>query len=563
MAIAARFPESYRGNFSPAEALRDTGRIAQLERRHRSPSTSAATPAGQPTQAALKIHHLGAPMALSRRVPVLENMGFQRHQRAHLRVRATSAAGTVFCTTWTRRTARRAIDLADAARCSRTSSWPSGTARADNDGFNALAQTAGLVVARDRAAARLWPLSAADRHSLDPGYIAGALHRYPGIARALLRAVRRALRAGLKQRERRRGQHLEADRGGAGNVASLDEDTIFRAFRNLIEATCAPISTRRSAMTSGRSLAIKLESAAIDGLPSRGRSARSSSTAPRWRACICASARSRAAACAGRTGRRTSAPRCSAWSRRSTSRTPSSCRPAPRAASSRSGCPPAQPRRDFEAGTAAYIGFISGCCRSPTTSKAARSCRRQGVVRHDGDDPYLVVAADKGTATFSDTANGIALKHGFWLGDAFASGGSAGYDHKAMGITARGAWEAVKRHFREMDVDIQTSRSASSASATCRATCSATACCCRAQTRLVAAFDHRDIFIDPDPDPAARSPSASGCSRCRARAGRTTTRRRSPRAAAIFSRSQKPIDASAGGGRRDRARQGDAPRRPR
>ena len=79
-----------------------------------------------------------------------------------------------------------------------------------------------------------------------------------------------------------------------------------------------------------------------------------------------------------------------------------------------------------------------------------------GVVRRDRDDPYFVVAADKGTATFSDTANGISAAHGFWLDDAFASGGSAGYDHKKMGITARGAWEAVKRHFREMNRDIQT-----------------------------------------------------------------------------------------------------------
>src|SRR3974390_545474 len=80
----------------------------------------------------------------------------------------------------------------------------------------------------------------------------------------------------------------------------------------------------------------------------------------------------------------------------------------------------------------------------------------ENVVRHDGDDPYLVVAADKGTAAFSDIANSISIEHDYWLGDAFASGGSAGYDHKAMGITARGAWEAVKRHFREMDVDIAT-----------------------------------------------------------------------------------------------------------
>ena len=102
------------------------------------------------------------------------------------------------------------------------------------------------------------------------------------------------------------------------------------------------------------------------------------------------------------------------------------------------------------------------------------------VVRHDDDDPYLVVAADKGTATFSDIANAISEEHGFWLGDAFASGGSAGYDHKGMGITARGAWESVKRHFREMDVDItHDAVHRRSASATCRATCSATACCAR------------------------------------------------------------------------------------
>ena len=101
-------------------------------------------------------------------------------------------------------------------------------------------------------------------------------------------------------------------------------------------------------------------------------------------------------------------------------------------------------------------------------------------MRHDGDDPYLVVAADKGTATFSDIANDLAIAHDFWLGDAFASGGSAGYDHKKIGITARGAWESVKRHFREMDVDIaQDAVHASSASATCRATCSATACCAK------------------------------------------------------------------------------------
>ena len=124
------------------------------------------------------------------------------------------------------------------------------------------------------------------------------------------------------------------------------------------------------------------------------------------------------------------------------------------------------------------------------------------VVRHDGDDPYLVVAADKGTATFSDIANGVSAEYGFWLGDAFASGGSEGYDHKAMGITARGAWEAVKRHFRELGTDIQddrlhrgrrrrhVGRRLRQRHAAARSTSS-----------WSRAFDHRHIFLDPDPDP--------------------------------------------------------------
>ena len=114
---------------------------------------------------------------------------------------------------------------------------------------------------------------------------------------------------------------------------------------------------------------------------------------------------------------------------------------------------------------------------SPTTSSRARSSHPDGVRVHDEDDTYLVVAADKGTAAFSDTANEIAVRRGFWLGDAFASGGSAGYDHKALGITAKGAWESVKRHFRELGLDPERTRSRRSASATCRATSSATACC--------------------------------------------------------------------------------------
>jgi glutamate dehydrogenase len=124
------------------------------------------------------------------------------------------------------------------------------------------------------------------------------------------------------------------------------------------------------------------------------------------------------------------------------------------------------------------------------------------VVRRDGDDPYLVVAADKGTATFSDIANGIAVEHGFWLGDAFASGGSAGYDHKKMGITARGAWELVKRHFRELGRDIQTQDFTAVGIGDMSGDVFGNGMLQSRHTRLIAAFDHRHIFVDPDPDPA-------------------------------------------------------------
>src|SRR5262249_32034418 len=127
--------------------------------------------------------------------------------------------------------------------------------------------------------------------------------------------------------------------------------------------------------------------------------------------------------------------------------------------------------------------------------------RPENVVRQDDDDPYLVVAADKGTATFSDIANAISREHRFWLDDAFASGGSAGYDHKRMGITARGAWESVKRHFREMDLDIGNTPFSAGGIGDMSGDVFGNAMLQERTMKLVAAFDHRDIFIDPAPDP--------------------------------------------------------------
>ena len=123
------------------------------------------------------------------------------------------------------------------------------------------------------------------------------------------------------------------------------------------------------------------------------------------------------------------------------------------------------------------------------------------IVRHDEDDPYLVVAADKGTATFSDIANAVSAEYGFWLGDAFASGGSAGYDHKKMGITARGAWECVKRHFRELGADIQATDFTAVGVGDMSGDVFGNGMLLSPHTRLLAAYNHLHIFVDPEPDP--------------------------------------------------------------
>ncbi|MFD1718737.1 NAD-glutamate dehydrogenase [Georgenia deserti] len=156
----------------------------------------------------------------------------------------------------------------------------------------------------------------------------------------------------------------------------------------------------------------------------------------------------------------------------------------------------------YEAGTQAYRLFVSSLLDVTDTVVDDAVVPPQRLVRHDADDPYLVVAADKGTAAFSDVANAVARDYGFWLDDAFASGGSTGYDHKKMGITARGAWEAVKRHFRELGLDTQREEFTVAGVGDMSGDVFGNGMLLSEHIRLVAAFDHRHIFLDPDPDPA-------------------------------------------------------------
>ena len=153
-------------------------------------------------------------------------------------------------------------------------------------------------------------------------------------------------------------------------------------------------------------------------------------------------------------------------------------------------------------GIACYRIFISGLLDLTDNLKDGAVVPPQNVVRHDGDDPYLVVAADKGTATFSDIANGIAAEYGFWLDDAFASGGSAGYDHKGMGITAKGGWVSVQRHFRERGIDVQKDDVTVIGIGDMAGDVFGNGLLLSESLQMVAAFNHMHIFIDPNPDAA-------------------------------------------------------------
>ena len=160
------------------------------------------------------------------------------------------------------------------------------------------------------------------------------------------------------------------------------------------------------------------------------------------------------------------------------------------------------PRASKDEGTRQYVTFVRSMLEVTDNLVDGTVVHPDHVVVHDEDDPYLVVAADKGTATFSDTANAISAEYGFWLGDAFASGGSTGYDHKELGITARGAWESVKRHFREIGTDVMNEPFTVVGIGDMSGDVFGNGMLYSDQICLVAAFDHRHVFVDPSPHPA-------------------------------------------------------------
>ena len=503
--IAARFPDSYRSAFSPAEALADAARIASI-----GPESPIAIDyyrhADQaPNQAALKIHHHGEPVPLSRRVPILENMGFRVISERTFAVAELDGERAFIHDMELENAFGAPIDLSDNGTIFEEVFLGVWRGEADNDAYNALAQTAAL------RAREIVVLRAYGRYLQQAGipqsqdFIASVLNRYPVIARYLhAMFLARFDPAAGEDREAKQAALKASVKEALDAVPSLDDDTILRRYLNLIESSLRTNFFAAPSTEAECSLAIKLESGALDGLPE-----------PRpWREIFVYGAEVEGVHLrfgpVARGGLR--------WSDRAQDyRTEVlglvKAQQVKNAVIVPVGAkggfypkrPPLEGGRDaiFANGIRAYKNFISSLLSITDNLEGDKVVPPSGVVRHDDDDPYFVVAADKGTATFSDTANSISQDHGFWLDDAFASGGSAGYDHKKMGITARGAWEAVKRHFREMDRDIQTSPFTVVGVGDMSGDVFGNGMLLSPKTRLLAAFDHRDIFLDPDPDEAA------------------------------------------------------------
>jgi glutamate dehydrogenase len=376
--------------------------------------------------------------------------------------------------------------------------------RISDDGFNALVLDAQLTwqqVFMLRAYAKYLRQA---KFSFSLEYMARALRSHAAIARLLVRLFESrfdpARQTGAAERDEAITEEI---RGALDGVASLDQDRILRSYLGLILATLRT-NYFSTAFGSVPFLVVKLSSREVPGLPPPWPQFEMFVYSPRFEA-----VHLRFASVA-RGGLR--------WSDR-----PEDFRTeisdlakaqevknsviVPSGAKGGFVCkrlPDPADRDGYAAEVlACYRMFITAMLDVTDNLEAGRVVPPADVVRHDGDDPYLVVAADKGTATFSDFANEIALARGFWLGDAFASGGSAGYDHKKMGITARGAWESVRYHFATLGVDVDTDVFTVAGVGDMSGDVFGNGMLLSPHIRLVAAFDHRHVFLDPDPDPAA------------------------------------------------------------
>jgi len=492
-------PDGYRARTSPEDGAADILRLSGLEDDCDRGVRIWRSELDPPGQLHLKTYRRDALIPLSDAVPVLENFGFRVLEEMptalgggalgyihDFRLEIGSEANLEAIIA-------RVGEIENAIACVLSGA-------SEDDEFNQLTLFVGLD-AKPVQWLRAW-----FRYLRQTGSAFGlitvvdALRRAPRATAALIQLFIAAHDPAVRsRREAKIDKQREAFDDALTGVKSIDDDRILRRLRALVEAI---VRTNAFAEAAREAVAFKIDSSQVPGLPA---------PVP-WREIWVYSPRVEGIHLRGgpiaRGGLR--------WSdRRDDFRTEilglMKAQMVKNAVIVPTGAkggfypkqlPPASSRDAWLAeGTESYRIFIRSCLSITDNLVNDKPVHPANVVIHDGEDPYFVVAADKGTASFSDIANAIALDHGFWLGDAFASGGSNGYDHKAMGITARGAWISVQRHFLEIGVDVQTDPVTVVGCGDMSGDVFGNGMLLSKALKLIAAFDHRHIFIDPDPDP--------------------------------------------------------------
>jgi glutamate dehydrogenase len=542
--FADRFSAGYQEDVDPVRAADDVHKLELLTPRDSAPEFALGeSSTHRPDRLRFTTFSGVDPIPLHVALPILENLGFKVMSERVYPVLVPDRS------MWIQDFELEAADaqaLASSASGERLKECFAQVFRgaADNDGFNSFVVSAGL----DWREAAL--LRAYCKYILQIGlpfsqaYMHNVLGRFPDFCRALIEQFRRRFDPNLPAAEREEKQ-TAAERiilEELDLTTSLDDDRILRAFASAVGATVRTSFFQFESGAPKPYVSFKLDARLIPELPR-----------PRPMFEIFVYSR-RVEGVHLRTSR--IARGGIRWSdRREDFRTEvlglmkaqqvKNTVIVPSGAKGGFVCkqlPPGDREAVHREVVACYTTFIRALLDLTDNIVDGRNVTPDRVVARDEPDPYLVVAADKGTATFSDIANGLSAEYGFWLGDAFASGGSAGYDHKKMGITARGGWEAVKRHFRELGLDTQRQRFTVAGIGDMSGDVLGNGLLMSNQIKLVAAFNHQHIFIDPDPDPASSFKERQRLFRLPRSSWDDYDRSKLSRGGGIYSRQSKSIE---------------------
>ncbi|HEX9557342.1 MAG TPA: NAD-glutamate dehydrogenase domain-containing protein, partial [Reyranella sp.] len=507
------FPSIYRDSFDAGQAVADLA-LLQAALSGRPLGVRLDREPGLPAHRfTLRLFHPREPIALSDILPLLENLGLRVLSEAPFVLGAPAGGpgddAVALQVLSVETMDKSAVDLAAAGpRLAETLDrlWVGAL---ENDGLNRLVLGAGLAwreVAILRAYAKYLRQTGI---AFSQAYMERALCLYPAIARAMADLFRArfdpALGDAASAARKARIEAIDTTLAAAlESVTTLDEDRILRRFLNALRSSLRTNYWQTGPEGASKEwISFKIDSRAIDELPAPRPMVEIFVYSPRMEGIHLRGGR------VARGGIR--------WSDRPEDfrteilglmKTQMVKNAVIVPVGSKGGFyvkrpPSGGTREQVQAeGIACYKTLIRGLLDITDNYAEGGVKPPADVVRHDGDDPYLVVAADKGTATFSDIANALAQEYGYWLDDAFASGGSAGYDHKKMAITARGAWESVKRHFRELGQDIQTTPFTVTGIGDMSGDVFGNGMLLSRHIKLIAAFDHRHIFVDPMPNPA-------------------------------------------------------------